>query len=150
MPVRTCIFIEKGVVENVGCDKKEYIMAHRIETPADLALHKQAFEFAKDLIRKGKVNCDANWKENEPRPAGEDEYLVQHGFKDYGKWFLATVEETSGDTKEHYEFPIGDFSQVFRSGVIAAKQRAGQFKHTQVEAAAAELLELIDKNVCNA
>jgi len=125
-------------------------MAHRVEHPADLALHKEAFEYAKELIRQGKVNCDAEWKVNEPTPASEDQYLVQHGFTDYGKWFLATGPKSSDDTKEHYEFPFGDFNQIYRSGVIAAKQRAAQFKHSEVERAASELLYLIDKNVCNA
>ena len=72
------------------------------------------------------------------------------GYEDYGKWFLATLVGTDTDTKEHYEFPVGNFKEIFRSGIIAAKHRAAQFGHREIEQAASELLEMIDKDVCKA
>ena len=126
-------------------------MAHRVEKPADLKFHRDAFEYAKDLIRKGKVNCsEYSWTVDQPTPDDENQYLTEHNFRDYGKWFLGTKVGTATETKEHYEFPIGDFKEVFRSGVIAAKHRAAQFKHDDIEQAASELLEMIDKDVCKA
>ncbi len=77
-------------------------------------------------------------------------YLTNHSFYDYGQWFLATKVDTDKETKEHFEFPIGNLNKVYRSGVIAAKQRAGQFKHNEIEEAAAELLDLIDSIACKA
>ena len=126
-------------------------MAHKLEKPADLRFHRNALEYAKELIKQGKVNCEVHtWTIDHPTPADEDAYLADHDFLEYGHWFLATKEGTPDDTKEHYEFPIGNFKEVFRGGVIAAKARAAQFKHHEVEAAADELLKLIDKHVCKA
>jgi len=126
-------------------------MAQRIEEPADLKFHRDAFEYAKELIHQGKVNCSKySWTVDQPTPDDENEYLKEHGLKEYGKWFLGTKEETKKDTKEHYEFPIGNFKEVFRSGVIAAKHRAAQFKHSAIEQAASELLEMMDKDICKA
>jgi len=131
--------------------EKEVVMAKRLEEPASLKFHRDAFEYAKELIKQGKVNCDVHvWTVDQPTPADEDAYLVDHNYIDYGKWFLATHEGTATDTKEHYEFPIGNFKEIYRAGVIAAKARAGQFKHHEVEKAADELLEMIDKEVCKA
>jgi len=120
-------------------------MAKKIEKPANLRFHRDALEYAKKMIREGKVNCEVhNWTVDQPTPADEDAYLHDHDFVEYGRWFLATQEGTDTDTKEHFEFPIGDFKEIYRAGIIAAKARAGQFKHKEVEKAAAELLEMID------
>lgn len=125
-------------------------MEQRVEKPADLKFHCDAFEFAKMLMEQGKTNCDGrNWTVDQPTPADEDAYLKAHGFTEYGKWFLATKVGTDKNTKQHYEFPIGNFKKIFRSGVVAAKARAGQFKHHEIEKAAAELLELLDKHSCS-
>jgi hypothetical protein len=126
-------------------------MAKRLEHPAHLKVHNDAFEYAKQLIKQGKVNCSEDvWSADQPTPASEDAFLSDHDFKEYGKWFLATKEDTARDTKEHFEFPVGNFNEVYRAGVIAAKQRAAQFNHHDIEAAANELLELMDENICKA
>lgn len=38
-------------------------------------------------------------------------------------------------------FPYGDFRRLYRSGLIAAKQRAGEWDHDDVEQAADRLLQ---------
>ena len=114
------------------------------ETPKKLTLNVEAVEQARKLIQEGKVNKERDvWSEDKPNPESENKYLSDHSMQDYGTWFLATVDDTHADTKEHYEFPFGNFDEVFRSGLIAAKQRAGQFKHTEVEQAASMLLDMI-------
>ena len=126
-------------------------MTKGTEEPENLAFHRDAFENAKELIKQGKVNCDVHtWTVEQPTPTDEDAYLEDHNFTDYGKWFLATHKETGTDTKEHYEFPLGNFKEIYRAGVIAAKARAGEFKHYEVEKAASELLDMIDKDICKA
>jgi len=126
-------------------------MAHKIEKPANLLFHRDAFEYAKELIRQGRVNCSqGSWTVDQPTPDSENAFLKNHKIDEYGKWFLGTKQETNANTKEHYEFPIGNFNMLFRSGVIAAKQRAAQFKHTEIENAAAELLQMMDETICKA
>jgi hypothetical protein len=60
-----------------------------------------------------------------------------HGFFEYGKWYLAINDEYGEDTKRHYEFPYGDFEDAHRGGILTAESRAGQYKHFDVENAAA-------------
>jgi hypothetical protein len=140
-----------GIIKVVFYNKRRQTMAKRIENPADLAFHKEAFEYAKKQIKQGNVNCDEhNWAENQPTPQSEDIYLADHSVYDYGQWFLGTKADTPKDAKEHFEFPIGNFNKVYRSGIIAAKHRAAQFKHHEIEEAAAELLDLIDSTACKA
>src|SRR3990167_407289 len=111
-----------------------------------LVVNDAAFSFAQQLIKQGRVNKDRdNWMANEPTPESEDLFLADHSFDEYGRWFLAIDEAASEDTKDRYEFPIGNFHEIFRSGVLAAEKRAGQYKHEEIEDAAKALLSLIDK-----
>ena len=115
------------------------------ETPKNLSLNRAAMSLAKQLIQDGKVNKEQdNWEQNKPNPESENAFLAEHEMKEYGRWFLATVDGTDPETKGHYEFPFGNFDQVFRSGLIAAKQRAGQFKHSAIEQAAGILLGMLE------
>ena len=67
-----------------------------------------------------------------------------HGFAEYAKWHLGMDDEKSEDTKARYKFPYGDFEKVHRCGVLSAESRAGQYKHFDIEAAAATLHCLSD------
>ena len=119
--------------------------------PANLELHRDALENAKELIRQKLVDCgERNWEESKPIADSENRYLTDHSMHEFGKWYLATKEGIAEDTKEHYEFPFGDFHKIFRSSVIAIKQRAAQYKHEEIEQAADELLAMIDDQVCEA
>jgi hypothetical protein len=62
----------------------------------------------------------------------------------FGKVHIAKDDSKDEDTKAHWKFPVIKDGKVFRSGVIAAKSRAGQSKYAEVEEAAGELLKLID------
>jgi hypothetical protein len=52
---------------------------------------------------------------------------------------LGINDEKPAETKGHYEFPYGDFENVHRCGVLTAESRAGQYKHFDIENAAAHL-----------
>lgn len=134
------------------CGDKERAMVHRGPgEPANLELHRDALENAKELIRQKLVDCgERNWEESKPIADSENRYLTDHSMHEFGKWYLATKEGIAEDTKEHYEFPFGDFHKIFRSSVIAIKQRAAQYKHEEIEQAADELLAMIDDQVCEA
>lgn len=60
---------------------------------------------------------------------------------------LNRADEHGPDSKSRYKFPYGDFRKVHRCGVISAESRAGQYKYVDVEAAAKQLLERIDRRV---
>ena len=104
-------------------------------------LNNHAYEHAKRLINDGKFVYDQRdaWSEHQPSAREENEFIEQHGFFEYGEWYLAINDEYREDTKRHYEFPYGDFEKAHRCGILTAESRAGQYKHFDVENAAAHL-----------
>lgn len=109
-------------------------------------LNRQAFEYAKRLVRDGKVVVDDRdaWSEHQPSTEQENEFIRIHGFTEYSKWHLGIDDEHSEGTKGRYKFPYGDFRNVHRCALLSAESRAGQYKHLDIESAAARLHEMID------
>ena len=54
------------------------------------------------------------------------------------------VFDEKEDSKGRYKFPYSDFTKVHRCGVLAAENRAGQYKYNDIETAAAHLHGMID------
>lgn len=112
-----------------------------------VTLRKSAFEFAKMLVVEGQFVWDErdDWSEHQPSTEQENEFIRLHGIPEYAKWHLGIDDEHAEDTKERYKFPYGDFKKVHRCGVITAESRAGQYKHHDIELAAAHLRGMIDE-----
>lgn len=108
-------------------------------------VNKKAVEKAKSLIKSGKIDQDSDWSEAQPSSDEENDFLDDHSWDEYGEWHLAIHTDENDDTKGHFGFPYGDFKKIHRDGVIAAKQRAAQYDYSDVEKAADELLEMIDR-----
>ena len=111
-----------------------------------VTLNRSAFEHAKELINEGKFVFDERdaWSEHQPSAQQENEFIQRHGFAEYGKWRLGINNEKPEDTKGHYEFPYGDFKDAHRCGLLSAESRAGQYKHYDIENAAAHLHGMLD------
>lgn len=109
-------------------------------------LNRDALENAKKLIREGKFVKDEKdaWSSHAPTTDEENSFIAQHGMDAYEQWFLGKKADENTDNKTAWEFPFGDFSKVHRGGVIAAKVRAGQYHHQEIEHAANDLLQMID------
>jgi hypothetical protein len=109
-------------------------------------LNKRAYDFARAKVREGRVVRDERdaWSEHQPSTQEENAFIASHGFDEYAKWHLGIDDERPEETKGRYKFPYGDFKKVHRCAILTAESRAGQFKHFDVEAAAARLHELID------
>ena len=109
-------------------------------------LNKRAFDHAKKLINEKHVVVDERdaWSEHQPSAQQENEFIRQNGFAEYGRWYLGINDQKGEHTKGHYEFPFGDFENVHRCGVLTAESRAGQYKHYDIENAAAHLHGMID------
>jgi hypothetical protein len=114
-------------------------------------LNRKAFEHGKELVNEGKFVFDERdaWSEHQPSAQEENDFIERHGFEEYGKWYLGINDEKPEDTKGHYEFPYGDFKKVHRCGVITAESRAGQYKHFDIENAAAHLHGMIEARAGN-
>lgn len=110
-----------------------------------MKVNKAAVRNAKHLIDDGKYVKDSDWSEAQPSADDENDFLDDNNWEKYGEWFLAVDQEENEETKGHYNFPYGDFKRVHRDGLIAAKQRAAQYDYDDVEEAADDLLERLDK-----
>jgi hypothetical protein len=109
-------------------------------------VHRSAYEHAQQLIKDGHVALDErdDWSEHQPSAAEENEFIEEHGIREYGKWHLGVDDEMSADTKGHYKFPYGDFEAVHRCAVLAAESRAAQRSYEDVKSAAAHLHGMLE------
>jgi O-glycosyl hydrolase len=122
------------------------------ETPIEevlvsVKLSRTAYDHAQKLVRDGQVVHDDRdaWSEHQPSADQENEFLAEHGFSEYAKWYLGEDDEQNDETKGHYKFPYGDFQRVHRCGVLSAESRAGQNDYTDIRDAAAHLLRMLDE-----
>jgi hypothetical protein len=109
-------------------------------------LNESAVNYSRELIQAGHVVADesrASWSEHQPSAEEENEFIRLHGFDEYAKWHLGIDEGHAENTKARYKFPYGDFRNVHRCALLAAKSRAGQYKYHDIENAADQLAELI-------
>src|SRR4051812_40407519 len=109
-------------------------------------LHRPGYDHAKRMVSDGNVALDDrdDWSEHQPSAAEENAFIDEHGYGEYGRWYLAIDDERPPNTKGRYEFPYGDFSAVHRCAVLAAESRAGQRKYTDVQLAAAHVHGMLD------
>src|SRR5260221_14571465 len=99
-------------------------------------LSERSFEFAKKLIDERRVVLDVRDAQQ------ENEFIQEHGFSEYGRWYLGVDDEYAEDNKSRHKFPYGDFKNAYRCGVISAEVQAAQRKYADIEVAAAHLHDM--------
>jgi hypothetical protein len=111
-----------------------------------MKLNERAYEHAQRLIADRKVVLDQrdDWSEHQPRAADENRFIQEHGINEYARWYLGINEDEPPENKGRYKFPYGDFESVHRCGVLTAESRAGQYKHFDIERAAAHLHGMLE------
>ena len=97
---------------------------------------------ARSLIASGDVDRTSDWSFS---AADGNAILGDNNWGAYSRMHLAIDSEADKETKEHYKYPFGKNGKVYRSGIIAIRQRAGQQGQDNVFNAAGALLDLIDK-----
>jgi len=100
---------------------------------------------ARDLIEKRQYVLDSNWGEVQPDAEAQNAYLERHTWEEYAGWHLGLTEGANDGTKARYAFIYGDLRRVHRSGLIACVYRASEWRHKDVELAAHDLLQHLDK-----
>jgi hypothetical protein len=121
-------------------------MSEREQDAMAVHLHRPGYDHARKLVEEQHVVLDDRdgWSEHQPSAAEENAFIDSHGFAEYGRWHLGVDDDQRAETKGHYKFPYGDFTDVHRCGVLAAESRAGQRDYTDIENAAAHLHGMLD------
>ncbi|WP_181313242.1 hypothetical protein [Nocardioides campestrisoli] len=100
---------------------------------------------ARELIAARQYVLDSEWGDVQPDADAANAYLERHGWADYSGWHLGLKVGAKNETKARYAFAYGDFRRVHRSGLIACIYRASEWRHKQVETAAHDLLQELDR-----
>lgn len=100
---------------------------------------------ARALIEARQYVVRSEWGEVQPRASEEDDFLARHSWEAYAEWHLGLTAGARDETKARYAFVYGDFRRVHRSGLIACVYRAAEWDHKEVELAAHDLLQLLDR-----
>jgi hypothetical protein len=100
---------------------------------------------ARKAIAARQYVLDSDWGDVQPSAADENAFLENHSWEEYSEWHLGLTQGAADETKARYAFVYGDFRRVHRTGLIACVYRASEWRHKEVELAAHELLQLLDK-----
>jgi hypothetical protein len=112
---------------------------------ASYTVNERAAAHARKLIDARQYVLVSEWNEAQPSAADENAFLKTHSWDEYAAWHLALTEGATDETKARYAFVYGDFRRVHRMGLIACHYRAAEWRHKEVELAAHELLQYLDK-----
>jgi hypothetical protein len=114
----------------------------RAQSGGSVKVNENAVAFASQLIHERRLIADGKgaWREHEPSPDVENEFIRVHGFAEYAKWHLGVDERYAVNTKRRYKFPYGDFTNVHQCGLLTVKARAAEHKYHDIEDAAARLI----------
>ena len=113
---------------------------------ASYTVNDRAVARARRLIRARQYVLDSDWGDVQPKAADENAFLDTHSWSEYAEWHLGLTDGAQDETKARYAFVYGDFRRLHRMGLIACHYRADEWRHKEIELAAHELLQLLDKS----
>jgi hypothetical protein len=100
---------------------------------------------ARELIDARQYVLRSDWGDVQPNAEVENRYLERHTWDEYAAWHLGLTDGAEDGTKARYAFVYGDLRRVHRSALIACVYRASEWRHKEVELAAHELLQHLDR-----
>jgi hypothetical protein len=112
---------------------------------ATYAVNSDAVDHCRALIEKKQYVLDSDWGSVQPGADAQNAYLERHSWEEYAAWHLGLTEGATDGTKARYAFVYGDLRRVHRTALIACVYRASEWRHKDVELAAHDLLQLLDK-----
>jgi hypothetical protein len=112
---------------------------------ATYSLNSRGIERARLLIEGRQYVLDSDWGDVQPRAESQNAFLARHSWDEYAEWHLGLTDGAADETKARYAFVYGDFRRLHRSGLIACHYRAAEWRHKEIELAAHELLQLLDR-----
>jgi hypothetical protein len=112
---------------------------------AEYTVNRRAVAHARKLIDARRYVLNSDWGEVQPTAEDENRYLKSHSWDEYAAWHLGLTVGAADETKARYAFVYGDFRGVHRTGLIACEYRAAEWRHKDVELAAHNLLQRLDR-----
>jgi hypothetical protein len=112
---------------------------------ASYTVNPAAVARASELIDSRQYVLDSDWGEVQPGADVQNAYLESHSWEEYAQWHLGLSDGANDETKARYAFVYGDLRRVHRTGLIACVYRASEWRHKDVELAAHELLQHLDR-----
>jgi hypothetical protein len=112
---------------------------------ASYSVNERGVARARQLIEARQYVLRSEWADVQPRAEDENAFLDSHAWDQYAEWHLGLTDGAADRTKARYAFVYGDFRRVHRMGLIACHYRAAEWRHKDIELAAHELLQLLDK-----
>ena len=112
---------------------------------ASYSVNERAVAHARQLIDSRQYVLDSDWGDVQPSAADENAFLESRSWEEYAAWHLGLTEGASEETKARHAFVYGDFRRLHRTGLIACVYRAAEWRHKDVELAAHDLLQRLDK-----
>ena len=112
---------------------------------ASYTVNPAAVTRARELIDSRQYVLDSDWGEVQPGAGAQNAYLGSHSWEEYAQWHLGLTDGANDETKARYAFVYGDLRRLHRTGLIACVYRASEWRHKDVELAAHELLQHLDR-----
>ena len=112
---------------------------------ASYTVNPAAVARARELIDARQYVLDSDWGDVQPGADAQNAYLESHSWEEYAQWHLGLTDGANDETKARYAFVYGDLRRVHRTGLIACVYRASEWRHKDVELAAHELLQHLDR-----
>jgi hypothetical protein len=112
---------------------------------AKYVVNQVAIEKAQALIDARQYVLDSDWGEVQPKAQAQNDFLDTHTWDEYAQWHLGLTDGATDETKARYAFVYGDFRRLHRTGLIACVYRAAEWRHKDIELAAHDLLQRLDK-----
>jgi hypothetical protein len=104
-----------------------------------------AVAHCRKLIDAHQYVISSDWGDVQPSAEQQNGYLKTHSWTDYSLWHLGLTSEAADETKARYAFVYGDLRRVHRTGLIACVYRAAEWDHKDIELAAHDLLQHLDR-----
>jgi hypothetical protein len=109
------------------------------------SVNRAAVTRARELIDARQYVLDSDWGEAQPRADDQNAFLDNHSWDEYARWHLGLTDGANDETKARYAFVYGDLRRVHRTGLIACVYRASEWRHKEIELAAHDLLQHLDR-----
>ena len=132
-------------MQPVGNGSKPVSTACHTRLMARYTVNTAAVRQAQRLIGAKQYVLDSDWGSVQPNADAQNAYLERHMWEEYAAWHLGLTEGANDETKARYAFVYGDFRRVHRAALIACVYRASEWRHKDIELAAHDLLQELDR-----